>query len=92
VPAHRHQVDTVLLDVDRNLADGLGCVAMEDDTLLFRDLPDLRDRMNRADLVVGVHERDEHGLVGDRLAHGFRIDHPVIVDREIGDGRLAAAF
>src|SRR5208283_4413058 len=60
-----------------------------DDALLFRDFADFANRMDGADLVVGVHDRDEHGFVVDGLANLVGIDHPVLVDLEIGDGRLA---
>src|SRR5208282_3514810 len=92
VPAHRQQVDSVLVDVDWNLADRLDRVAVENDPLLFRELADFANRMNRADLVVRVHDRDQHGLVGNRPADRIRIDHSVLVDRQIGDRRLALAL
>ncbi len=85
----RREVDAGLFHIDRHLADRLDGVAMKDDALFLGDLADLGNRMNRADLVVGPHDRDEHGLVGDRAAHRVGIDHPVLVDRQIGDRRLA---
>ena len=92
VPRHREQVDTVAFDVDRNLAYRLHRVAVKDDPAFLGDAPDLADRMNRPDLVVGVHDRDQHGLVGDRVAHRVGIDHPVLVHRQVGHGRLARPF
>ena len=48
-----------------------------------------RDRLNRADLVVGVHHRDERGVVGDRLAQRPRRRRcPVLID---GQQRRAPA-
>src|SRR5207253_6042236 len=81
--------DTVALDIDRNLAYRLDRVAVEDDAAFLGDTPDLADRMDRPDLVIGVHDRDEHRLVGDRVAHRVRVDHPVLIHREVGHGRLA---
>ena len=67
-------------------------IAVKDDSFFFRNLPDLRNRMNRSNLVIGPHDRDQHGLVGDRFAHRVRIDHPEFVDRKISHGRLAGPF
>ena len=69
-PAHlvradgRH-VHLQIVDVERNLADRLHGVGVEQDALLLRDRADLGDRLNHADLVVGGHDRDEDRLVGD---------------------------
>src|SRR5260370_28301687 len=92
VRADRREVDPRLLDVDRNLANRLNGVAMEHDSFFFRDLADLGNRMKRADLVVGPHDRDEHGLVGDLVAHRVRLDHPVPVNRQICDCRLSGTL
>ena len=67
VRAERRQVDLQLVDVERNLADRLHRVGVEQDALLLRDRADLGDRLDDADLVVGGHDRDEDRLVGDRV-------------------------
>ena len=65
------QVDRVVLDVERDLADGLGGVGVEEDAPLVAEPADRGDRVERADLVVGGHDRDQHRPVGqgrrDRL-------------------------
>ena len=45
--------------------------------LLFRDLADLRDRLDHADFVVGVHDADQDGLVGDRVLQLVQIDQAI---------------
>ena len=64
-------------DVHRNLADGLRRVGVEDDALLLGQLPDRGHVLDRADLVVRVHHRDEDRLVGHRLANRVELDQPV---------------
>ena len=51
------------MHVDGNLADGLHGVGVEEDALLVAELADLGDGLDDADLVVGVHDADEDGLV-----------------------------
>ena len=69
---------------DRDLADGLGGVGVEDDPLLLGELADGRDVLDRADLVVGEHDRDEDGLVGDGRADLVDVDQPVRLHRHVG--------
>ena len=46
---------------------------------------DLRDRLDRADLVVGEHDRDEDRPVVDRRVELAGIDPAVAVDRQLHD-------
>ena len=55
----RQQIDAQRLHVDRNLAGGLHRVGVKQRTVRLGDRGELRDRLNRADLVVGVHHRHE---------------------------------
>src|SRR5262249_50335414 len=50
VAADGQQVDVVLLDVDRNLANRLNAVHGEEDSALFGDLSDLGDRIDHPNL------------------------------------------
>src|SRR5665213_1171134 len=92
VRAHREQIDTIAIDINRNFANGLDSVAMEYDALFLGDTTDFGHRMNRADLVVGIHQRDQNGLVGNRRADCVRVNHAVLIDRQISDDRLAGAL
>src|SRR6202011_5735145 len=49
VAGEGEDVDVVLLDVDRDLADGLDCVGVEKDALLVAELADLGDRLDDTD-------------------------------------------
>src|SRR5712692_2723112 len=65
VAAQGQQVDVVLLDVDRNLANGLDAVHREEDTVLLGQLADFRHRVDDANFVVGVHDGNQDvGLGG----------------------------
>ena len=54
-----HQVDLQRLHVHRDLAHRLGGVAVEENPLLLADPPDLGERVEGADLVVGRHDGDQ---------------------------------
>jgi hypothetical protein len=88
VRRERHQVDAHRVDVEREQRRALHRVAVEEDALLPADRPDLGDRLEGADLVVGEHDRDEHRLVRDRVAELVEVDLPGAVDRKVRDARL----
>ena len=50
------QVDVLLVHVDRNFADRLGRVGVEDHAALVTELADFGDRLQHADFVVGGHD------------------------------------
>ena len=77
VRGKREQLHAELVDVDRHLAGRLHGVGVERDAGFGSDAADLFDGLQRAQLVVGVHDGDEHGLGPQRAAHFFRIDDAV---------------
>src|SRR5476651_2236413 len=85
VAGDAHQVDVHRLDIDRDLADGLGGIGMEESLLLAADLADLGQRLDDANLVVHRHDRHHHRLVGDGSAQLLEIDQAVLLHRQIGD-------
>ena len=80
-----HQVDIHLVHVDRNLADCLGSVGVEDHAALATELPDFRDRLYYTNFVVGGHDRHQDGLVIHDALEFFEIDQAVFLDRHVGD-------
>ena len=60
VSAHRQQIDVICLHVDRYLADRLRGVGVEEDTALMADFADGANILQRADFIVGPHDRDEN--------------------------------
>ena len=65
---------------------------MADDAVLARDAGDLGDRLERADLVVGVHDADQHRPGLDRPAHVLGVHDPEAVDGHDGQPITEAAF
>ena len=90
VTAEAQQVDAHFLDVDRNLADGLHGVSVEEDALFLAKFADGLDRQQRADFVVGGHDRDKDRLVGHRFADLLGRDLAELVHGQVGD--LEAVF
>src|ERR1700730_4802283 len=89
VRAQREQIDPVTLDIYRNLPDCLHRITMENHTLFLGEPADFANWMNRADFIVRIHDRDQHGLVRNRLTDAVRINHAVMVNRQIGHGCFA---
>ena len=67
MPAYRHQIDALVVDVDGDLADRLSCVRVEEYLVSPTQSPYLPDRLLHADLVVHCHDRDEDGVRSDRF-------------------------
>ena len=63
------QVDAQLLDVDGELADRLGGVAVQQHAALFTQPADLGQRLDCADLVVGQHHGNDDRIVAQGLGH-----------------------
>ena len=65
-------------------------VRVEDNTLFAADRADLRDGLDGADLVVGVHDRHKAGILADSAAHLLGRDDAVFMDVQQRD--LVAVF
>jgi hypothetical protein len=76
---------TLTVDVERS--DRLYGVRVEDGArvLLFDDADSFRDRLDRADFVVDLHNADERRTVADRILQLLKIDEALAVDSQIGD-------
>ncbi len=81
------QIDAEVADARFDLADRLCRVGMEEDAMIAGDLRRLHDRLDGADLVVGVHEADEDRIAPNRLAHFVGIDEAEAIDRHERDRR-----
>ena len=90
VRRERQQIDAERAHVDRNLRDRLHGVGVKERAARVRDPREIGHRLHRPDLVVGVHHRDERGLVGQRRLEGLRRDDAGRVDREQGRRPAAA--
>jgi len=84
VRRQREQVRSEFVNVDGNPADCLGRVSMEKNPSLLRHAADLFDRLDRADLVIGLHDRDKNRFFRNRLAQPLEINQAIRVHRKIG--------
>ena len=75
-------VDAKGVNVERDLADRLRGVGVHERATLVRDLRELGDRVDRADLVVAVHHRDELGVRSHRLPQIVGVDVTVLARLE----------
>ena len=60
------QIDPHFLDVERQLADRLGGIAMKQDAAILANSTDLGDRLNHANLIVRHHYRNQKRIVTNR--------------------------
>jgi hypothetical protein len=74
--------------VDGNLARRLHAVRMKRDSGLLRDAADLLDRLNRAELVVDVHHRNQLRVSSNRLPDGLGINNAAAIYRNSRDCEL----
>ena len=78
-------------EVDGELADRLDRVGVQRDAAGVRDLGQFADRVDRADLVVGPHHRDQGDVVrvlGDGRGQGVGVHPAEVVDLEPADDRV----
>ena len=68
VRGKRQQIHAEFFHVHGNLADRLHRVSVKVNVALARDAADFLQRLNGAQLVVGVHHADQHGLRPKRAA------------------------
>src|SRR5262249_13081761 len=81
----RQQVHAQVIDVHGQLAKRLRRIGVHEDAVFPGNGGDLAHRLDRADLVVGVHDADERGAAINRLADGVEINKAVAIHREDRD-------
>ena len=66
------EVDAQFVDLGQDLADRLRRIGVNHDAVVASDLGDFGDRLNRADLVVRMHNADEEcpWLIASRRSSG----------------------
>ena len=67
------------------MTDSLYCVCVEQDALLPADRAQFRDRLDRPDLIICVHDRHKAGVVPDRRFQLFGAHQAVLVNVQKGD-------
>ena len=79
------EIDAKLFDVERNFSGGLNGIGVEIDVALRGEFSDLRERLNGAEFVVGVHDGDKSGVRTNRFFDLVDGDDAIAADGEIGD-------
>ncbi len=85
VRGDRQQIDAERADIDRQLAGGLHRIGMKQRAALVRHRGELGDWLHGADLVVGVHDRHERRVVGDRFAQAIHRHDAADIHRQQRD-------
>ena len=85
VGARGKHIDTQLIDIDRNMSEGLDRIGMEGDSMGFRDLSQACDRFDRSDFVIGKHDGCEDGVFPDRRFELPGVDKPVAAYGKVGN-------
>ena len=67
------------VDVDGNFAGGLHCVGVEIDVGVFGDAADFFERLDGAELVVGVNDGDQNGFRPDGTAQIVEINQSIAI-------------
>ena len=83
----REQVDIKRGHIDRNLTRGLRGVRMRQNAVFVCDAGNLRDRLDRADLVIRMHNAHQDRIPGDGALEIIWIEKAVAVDGQVGDLR-----
>src|SRR3989442_1591833 len=73
VRVNLHDINVLLVHVNRNFAYRLGGVAVEEDAAFTADFADFGDGLQHANLVVRRHDGDQDRLGVDRALQRFQV-------------------
>src|SRR5260370_14934719 len=79
------EINSQSVDVDRDFPRGLYGVGVEVDVGFLGDAADFFERLDGAELVVGVHDGDQNGFRPDGAAQILEINLSFAISRQIGD-------
>ena len=85
VRAQRQQIDRQLSKIDRNFADRLHRITVQQHATLATDTTELGNRVDRANLVVREHHGDERRRRLDRVTNLLRINTGTAINRQDRD-------
>ena len=85
------EIDAEVVDVERQGAGGLDGVSVEGDAGAFEESGDFCERLDGADLVVGVPDADEGEVVAEQSLQVPEVDDAVPIDTEVIDAGAAVA-
>ncbi len=90
VPAHGVKIHAQSVHVYRYLGQSLHSIGMQIQVRLVGDARDFRDRLQRAEFVIGVHHSNQNRGSAQRAADIVRIDHTARADAHVGHGNALA--
>ena len=79
------QIHLECIYVNRNFARGLHGVGVKADVSCLGDAADFFERLDGAELVVGVHDGDKNSFLPDGAAQLLQFHLPFAIGRQIGD-------
>jgi hypothetical protein len=85
VSGDRKQVDAQRVYVGGDLSDRLSGIGVAEHTVLTCDPSDFRDRLNRPNLIVRMHDRDEGGIWANGPRNRSWINATMSIDGQSGN-------
>ncbi len=73
-------INIVRGNIHRDMSDCLYGVSMEQDMLPSADFSDLSDRLDRPDLIVGIHNGNQTCIITDRILYLRRINNSILMN------------
>src|SRR5215510_658337 len=86
----RQQIHTKLINAHRDHACRLRRIGVAENAVFTRNTSNLGDRLQRPDLIVGVHYRNKYGARRQCTPDVLRIDPAELINREVGYRRSQA--
>jgi hypothetical protein len=86
VRSQREQIHVQFVHVERERSCGLHGVGMERHAARAADRAQLSQRLDRADLIVCIHDRDQHRIRADGCAQVVGGDHTIAIHRQYCSG------
>ena len=82
-----HHVDGKFIHSCLHMSIGLYCIRMEQNAVLSGNFSDLLNRLNRSDLIICKHHRDQDRIRTDCLFQLIQFKYPIFIYINIGNGK-----
>ena len=74
VSRERKHIYVIACNIDGDMAHSLNGISVKDYSLVTAYLTDFTDRLNRSDLVVGIHYCNQGCILADGILHLHGVD------------------
>ncbi len=81
----RQQIDVLLNHVNPKMPNGLHSVGMEQNIMPAANLANLGNRLNRANLIISVHDANQRGFVRNRALKLINPEDSIVVNVQISN-------